>query len=241
MEHDLGAIIKAINEVGENIWLGDYERAKEVADFSLVGIEKNVEIYKLQVFADSIRKTIRESRKDAKEKKIEDIDAWITEQILERMKREERKPIENIMGVSIIRLSSLRDMLGFLIESRSQKTLGNFEEKETAQEETVRKGEKYRFSIRGFPGRWEVRAVLADSVRQWNFEELRDRLSGFTLSIAESKSELSKAFEVFSQSMYAEIFVQDRQIEFLIKAHAVEDVRQRIEKLVETVIKFLIT
>jgi SpoVK/Ycf46/Vps4 family AAA+-type ATPase len=242
MGYDVGVVINAINEVDENIWLGDYKKAKEIADLNLADLEKDVEIYQSQALARDLRRIIRESKKDAREKKIEDVDSWITERIIERMKDAERKPIDNLVGILIIHLTSLRDMLEFLIKSRAQKTLGSSRENQTGQEEILRMGEKCRFTIRSLPDRWEVRAILDEPARQWNLNELKNRLPDFGFSASEvSKDRLSGTLQIFSRELYADILVQERQIEFSVRSAKKEEIEDRIQKLMETVTKSLVT
>jgi len=242
MGYDVGVVVNAINEVDENIWLGDYKKAKEIANRNLAGIEKDVEIYQSQDFARDLRRIIRESKKGTRERKIEDVDSWITERIVERMKEAERKPIDNLVGILIIHLTSLRDMLDFLIESRGQKTLENSRENGTVREEILRIGEKCRFTIQSLPDRWEVRAILDEPVKQWNLNELKSRLPDFGLSAAEaSKNRLSGTLEIFSQELYADILVQEKQMEFSVRSVKKENTEERIRKLVETLTIFLVT
>lgn len=158
------------------------------------------------------------------------------------MEREKRNPIDNIIGVLIIRLSKLSEMLDYIVGSTAQKTLENFKEKDLDRGETLQRREKYKFAVQRFPDRWEVRAISENEIQLGNLKKLGDQLKDFYLFVKKLPSgEQSRTFEVYSQSMYAEILVQAQQVEFHIRTILTDDSRQRIEKFVETVMNSLST
>jgi uncharacterized protein (DUF2267 family) len=242
MEYDLGALIRVIHDINRNIWLGDFDKAKEIANIFLEKISKQMEIEGFLNFAGNLRKLIRDAKKEAQEKEIEDIDFWVTKRVSEKMEREKRNPIDNIIGVLIIRLSKLSEMLDYIVGSTAQKTLENFKEKDLDRGETLQRREKYKFAVQRFPDRWEVRAISENEIQLGNLKKLGDQLKDFYLFVKKLPSgEQSRTFEVYSQSMYAEILVQAQQVEFHIRTILTDDSRQRIEKFVETVMNSLST
>jgi hypothetical protein len=241
MEYDVGALIRVINEVNDNIWLGDFDKAKEIIGLSLEEISKHTDTQRSMNFSYNLRKAIRDAKKDAKERRIEDGDIWVTKKISERIELEGLDLIDNIVGVLFIRLSRLREMLDYIIKSKTQMTLDNIKETDNDQGEAIQRRDKYRFAVRRFLDRWEVRAILENHIQRWDLKELKSQFKDFGLFVEQlPEGEQTRTFEVYSQNMYAEILVQDNQIEFSIRTIATEDSRQRIEKLVEIVMTFFV-
>lgn len=240
MIEDIGDILVAINEVGDSIWLGDFETAKHVADLNLAELSNRFKLEKLETVALNLRRYIREWRKNAKEKNIEDIEGFVTDQLFEKMQAEEIAPENNIRGVLVIRLSNLRDTLDYILKSKEQKTLDSFKEKDTEQEEIFKNKGRYRYLIRKLPTRWDVRVVLTKSVLQWNLEGLKNNLREKDFTISDSqRNESSVTFTVFSNNLFAEILAQDKQIELSIRAIEEENNMNKIEKFVVNVVDLL--
>jgi uncharacterized protein (DUF2267 family) len=63
MEYDLGALIRVIHDINRNIWLGDFDKAKEIANIFLEKISKQMEIEGFLNFAGNLRKLIRDAKK----------------------------------------------------------------------------------------------------------------------------------------------------------------------------------
>jgi len=239
MIDDIGDILVAINEVGDSIWLGDFETAKHVADLNLAELSNHFKLKKIETVALNLRRNIREWRKNAKEKNVEDIEGFVTDQLFEKMQAEET-PENNIRGVLVIRLSNLRDTLEYILKSKEQKTLDSFKEKDTEQEEIFQNKGTYRYLIRKLPTRWDVRVVLTKSVLQWNLEGLKNKLREKDFTISDSqRNESSVTFTVFSKNLFAEILAQDKQIELSIRAIEEENNMNKIEKIVVIVVDLL--
>jgi len=238
MEHDLSFIIMAINEVNNSIWLGDFKKAAEIAGLNLDIISK-LEISELQRVAIDLRKIIRQIRKDAKEMKIENRRLWVAEQVSKEIEKKELNPIKNIFGVLVIHLFNLRETIGYLMEAKSQATLENFSDKSSEEERFLQETNRYRYAIRRLPDKWEVRAILDKTASLWDLGKLREELSNYGFWMEEiSKGRPSRTFELYSQNMYVQVLGQENQVEISIYTPAA-DAKQRVNKIVETILKIL--
>lgn len=240
MEYDLGHAIKAINEIRDNIWLGDLKAAKEIADRNLENIHAQLDISELENAATMLRKIIYKTRRDAREKNVKNKRLWVAEQVFEEMKKDEIDSVKNIFGVLTIHLSNLKETASYLSGAKAQRTLETFEEKSLEEEQVSRKNKRYRYSLYRLPGKWEVRAVLDTPARTWDLRKLGDQLLNYNLSMEEvSKRDASRIFELYSRDMYIQVLGQEKLMEILIRAPAREDVEKRVRKVVETILSSL--
>jgi len=238
LEHDLSFIITAINDVNNSIWLGDFKKAVEIANLNLEIVSK-LGIPELQRVAIDLRKIIRQIRKDAKEKKTENRRLWVAEQVSKEIEKKELNPIKNIFGVLVIHLFNLRETIGYLMEAKSQATLENFSDKSSEEERFLQETNRYRYAIQRLPDKWEVRAILDKTASLWDLGKLREELSNYGFWMEEiSKGRPSRTFELYSQNMYVQVLGQENQVEISIYTPAA-DAKQRVNKIVETILKIL--
>ena len=239
-DYELEPVIEAINGVYDNIWLGDFEAAKELAESNLKKIRAQLDLSELEKTATELRKNIQKMRKDAREKGIKNRRLWVADMLSKEMEKEELDPIKNIFGVLTIHLSSLKEAVSYLIEVQAQRTIESFAAKNLEKERVFRRSERYRYAIQRLPDRWEVRAVLDTPAHVWDLGKLRDRLVNYDLSIEEvSKKAFSSIFELYSREMYIQVLGQEKLVEILIHTPTTKDVKERVSKVVETIVSSL--
>lgn len=239
MEHDLSFIIKAINDINNSIWLGDFKKAVEIADLNLRILSK-LEISELQRTAIELREIIRQIRKDSKEKEIENRRLWVAEQVSKEMEKKELNAVKNIFGVLAIHLLNLRETIRYFMEATSQVTLEDSSKKDLEEERFLKETNRYRYTIQRLPDKWEVRAILDKTASLWNLENLRRELSNYNFWIEEiHKRRPSRTFELYAQDMYVQVTGQENQVEMSIYTPATTDARQRVNKITETILKLL--
>lgn len=240
MEHDLGSIIKAINDINNSIWLGDFKKAVEIADLNLEILSK-FEISEFQRTAIELREIIRQIRKDSKEKGIKNRRLWAAEQLSKEMEKKGLNAVKNIFGVLVIHLFNLRETIRYFMEATSQATLEDFSKKDLEEERFLKETNRYRYTIQRFPDRWEVRAILDKTASLWDLENLRRELSSYNFWMEEiHKRGSSRTFELYSQDMYVQVTGQENQFEMSVYTPATTDMRQRINKITETILKLLV-
>ena len=241
MEYDLSLIIKAINEVNDNIWLGDFEKAKQIAVSNLKRISPQLEISAFQEIADELRRTIREIRKTARETGVEKKRLWVAEQVAKDIVEKEVEPLENIYGVLAIHLSSLKDAVSHLLALSNQSTLERLAERGFEKESLQRK-ERYRYAIRRLPDRWEVRAILDTPAVSWDLVKLGDRFSNFNVSLEEAlQDRASRTFELYSRDMYIQVIGQENRVEIVIYTPGqVPNVERRVSNSANAILNTLI-
>lgn len=240
MEYDLGSVIKAINEIRDNIWLGDLKEAKKIADLNLANIRAKLDTSELEDNAMKLREIIQKTRRDARQKGVENKRLWVAEQVFGEMKKRELDPTKNIFGVLTIHLSNLRETASYLIQTKAQRTLETFKGKNLEEDRILRKTQKYRYALQRLPDRWEVRAVLDTPALAWDLTKLRERLLNYDFSIEEvSKGNFSRIFKLYSRDMYIHVLGQQKLVEILIHAPPTEDVEKRVSKVVEIIINSL--
>lgn len=240
-EHDLDLVIETINQVYDNIWLGDLETAKKIADTNLMKIQSQVNLSELKMRATKTREILRKMKKKAREKGIKERRLWVAEKLLKALKKQEFDPIKNIYGVLVIHLLSLKEAATNLIEAQAQKTMESFTEKGLEKGQVLQKGERYRYSIRSLPDRWEVHAILDRPAHAWNLGELRDQLVNYDMSIREvSKRAFSTVFEIYSRDMYIQVLGQEKLVQILIRAPVTKDAEGRVSRMVGTIVSSLV-
>jgi len=239
MEYDLAFVMSAINEVNESVWLGDYKKAIETADINLE-TAKRLELIGFEKTANEIRGIIKQVRKEAKQEKIKNRRLWVAGKVSKTIEEKQLDPVKNLFGAMLIHLRDLREAIAYLLESKSQTTMESYGDKIPQEGDSLQRTDRYRYSIQRFPDRWEVRAILDIGVLQWNVGKLREELPGYGFSIEEVlKERPSRTFELYSQEMYAQIIGQDNQVGISIYTPDTPDARQRVRKIIETILKTL--
>lgn len=237
MEQDLAFLIRAINEVKENIWLGDYHKAIETADANM-DIAKRFEFIECENTSNEIRQILRHFRKEAKQKNLKNRRFWVAEKVSKTIEERKLDSQKNLFGSLLIYLSDLREAMAYLSEIKSQTTMERYADKIPQEGDSLQRTDHYRYSIQRFPDRWEVRSILDMGVLQWNLEKLREELSDYAFSIEEiPKERPSRTFELYSREMYVQVVGQDNQVEITIYTPDTPDARQRIHKIIETILK----
>lgn len=240
MEYNLEPVIKAINEVNDNIWLGDFKKAREIANSNLKTIRKQLRISELQETATKLKAILQEIRKTAREEEVEKRRLWVAEEIFKIMKEKELNPIENFYGVLTMHLADLMETVGYLIEAKSQATLEGLPEKGLEEDRFLRITETYRYAIQRLPDRWEVRAILDTPASSWNLKSLKDQLSEHRVLVEETaKTRLSKTFQLYSQDMYVQAVGLGNQAEFSLYTPATADAKRKVRKIIEIIIRTL--
>lgn len=239
MEYDLAFVIRAINEVNDNIWLGDYKKAIEIADLNLDAAKK-LEFVEFEKTANEMRRTIQQVRKEAKQKKIKNRRFWVAERVSKTIEEKQLDPVKNLFGALLIHLSDLREAIVYLMETKSQTTMESYPDKISEEDDSLQKTDRYRYAVQRLPDRWEVRAILGRSASQWDLGKLGEELSNYGFSIEEVfKERPSRTFELYSQNMYAQVLGQENEAEISIYTSGTLDARQRVRKIVETVLRIL--
>lgn len=236
-KYDLEPVIEAINEVYDNIWLGDLKTAKKVAQTSLRKMQSLADLSELKKTAIELRRIIYKKRKDAREKGIKHRRLWVADRLFEELAKEEFEPIKNIYGVLAIHLSHLKEAVIYLTEAQSQRTIEGLVEKDLEKERDFQRSERYRYAIQRLPDRWEVRAILDTPADVWDLRKLRHRLANYDMSIEEvSRRAFSNIFEIYSRDMYIQIVGQGKLVEISVHTLTTEDAKERVSEIVETII-----
>ncbi len=239
-EYNLEPVIEAINEVYDNIWLGDWEAAKKLAKLKLEKIHQEFDLSDLDKTATELREILQRIRRDAREKGVENRRLWVAERLSEEMEKEELNPVKNIFGVLTIHLSSLEEAVTYLIEAKAQRTMENFGEMEEEKERVFRKNEGYRYSFQRLPDRWEIRAILDTPAKAWDLEKLRTRLWDYDFSMEEvSRKTFSSIFELYSKDMYIRVIGQEKLTEIQVHSPATKDVEKKLSRVIETIMNSL--
>lgn len=224
-------------------YLGVYEISGQYFCEKQVEISRKIgqpEISETQEIAAKLRETIQEIRKTAREKEIERRRVWVAEQVFKEIEEKGLDSTKNLLGVLIIHLSTLRETVGYLTETKAQTPLESFPEKILEEEHILRRTNRYRYTIQRLPDRWEVRAILNTPASSWNLEELRNQLSTYGVSIEEVPKDRSlRSFELYSRDMYIQVFGQENQVEISIRTPATEDAKIRVSNIIETIISTL--
>jgi len=238
MEYDFVSVIRAINEVNENIWLGDLKKAVEIADSNLKVVK--IETAEPERADAKLSRILKQKRKEAKQKDVKNRRLWVAEQLSKTAEKIEIDMVENLFWVLYSSLSDLREAIAYLVESSSQTTMETFADRSAEDEPQLQTADRYRYIVQRLPDRWETRAILNDVPSQWDVARLRSALSDYGLSVAEiSKGRYSKVFELYSRDMYAQVLSQDNQVEILVYTPETPDAKQRVYKIVEVVLRVL--
>jgi hypothetical protein len=239
MEKDPAFLIRAINEVKESIWLGDYAKAIETADSNL-DVAKRFEFIEFENTANEVRQILRQFRKEAKQKNMKNRRFWVAEQVSKSIEEKKLDSQKNLFGSLLIYLYDLREAIAYLSEIKSQTTMETYADKTQQEDDSLQRTDRCRYSIKRFPERWEVRSILDKDVLQWNTEILRKELPDFVFSIEEApKERRSTTFEIYSREMYAQVVGQDNQVEMSIYTPGTPDARTRVRKVIETILNTL--
>jgi hypothetical protein len=239
----LELIFKTINGINDNIWLGDLETANSFAQSNLDKIRDRIDISAFEKTANKAKRILQEIRKKAKDKDIKDSRLWVATMVSSEIEKRELNPIRNIFGVLTIYLSNLIEAVGYLIEAKSQRTLGEFADKASEKGRIFRDRKEYRYAMERLPDKWEVRAIVDVPPRRWNLEKLTARLSKYDLMMeVVSEKEFSIQFELYSRSMYILLLGGEKRVSMLIHSPMKEeDVEKRITEVVETILSSLTT
>lgn len=239
-EYDLGPIIGTINLVYDNIWVGDLETAKKLAETNLMKIQKELDLSKIKRSATELKELIQRVRKDAREKEVKERRLWVTDRLSEVLKKEEFQPIENIYGILAIHLVSLREAVTYLIEAQAQQTSESSGEKNSEKEEVFQRKERYKCRIQHLPDRWEVRAFLDTPTHAWDLRKLKGTLAQYNFAIeVVSKTDSSRILELYSRDMYIQVLGQDRLVEMLIRPRPTKKVSEKVDSVIEKIISSL--
>jgi len=198
MSEEISYVMSAINQIYDNLWIGDIKIAFEVATQAL----QQGKIEKLVEAAEMAKKLITFLRIEAKEKEIEDKEDWVTESFLKRL--EDISIDDAIAGVMMVHLSNLKAALNYLVESGKIKPL--LEEEEPSQ---LRKEKRYKCVVISQPPKFEVKALLDTSFSVPNFERLKKVAEelGLNPTILE-KSKAAMTLRFFSGNEFVEVIAQ---------------------------------
>jgi len=236
MEYNFASVIGALNEVNDNIWLGDLRKAVEIAELSLEKAKKD-ETFSAQETANKVKSILKQVRKDAREKNAINRRLWVAEQVSLAVKEGQINPVENLYGVLLRNLSDLKEAIDFLIKIKSQTTLINYREEKTEDSFEVQKAEGYRYIVQRHPQNWDVRAILDRSPSKWYIEELKKSLFSFGFQISELYDDKSsRTFELYSNDMYAQVLSHENRVEMTIFTIETQESRQKIGKILETIL-----
>ena len=239
----LELIFKTINGINDNIWLGDLETAKNLAQSNLDRIRDRLDISAFKKTANEGKRILQEIRKKAKDKDVEDRRLWVATMVSSEIEKRELNPIKNIFGVLTIHLYDLIEAVEYVIEAKSQKTLEEFTDKTSEKGRIFRDLNEYRYAMQRLPDKWEVRAIVGVSPIRWNLQKLKSRLSKYDLVMeVVSKKDFSIQFELYSQSMYLRVLGGEKRVGMLIHSSMKkEDIEKRIIEVVETILGSIIT
>lgn len=238
-EHDLGPVIEAVNQIHDNLWLGDLEAAKEIAVANLAKIQHEIGILDVVQTAKDTRNNIRKLQEDAKKKGVRDKRLWVADRFCKKFE-EEYEPLRNIYGILAIHLSHLKEAILPLIRARTQKTMESFADKNLEGEPIFQRTERSRYAIQSLPDRLEVRAILSKPVRSWDLRRLRERFPERNIVVEEvSREGLSNLFRVYSSNMFIRVLRQRNLVEIQIHTPTTEDVKQRVSKVIEAIVSCL--
>jgi|GEM_PF-2789976 len=241
MDFDTSDLIRAINETNDNIWLGDFNRAKEIVDSKLEKIGQN-DILVLENAAQEIRRKTYELRRIARKNGIKKKRSWVLAQLFQDLAKKEIDPVKSITGVCVINLLGLKEMIGLLTERSSQKRLDETEnnQKEERMVHTDKLGNRY--SLDRLSDRWDVRAILNKRVQPLERSKIR-KLSVERGAFLEVKSEglRSNVFELFGRDIYAQTVGLNKHVEISMRVPKSEDEENKVIKFVEEILDALIS
>lgn len=241
-EHGPGLIVEAINEIYDNIWLGDWKTADRLARSSLEEIRKQLDISYLVKTAIEVRRILLDLRKEARDKGIENKRLWVADRLSKEIEEKQLDPIKNILGVLALHLTRLGEAVNYLIQAQSQRTMKDFAEKDVRKGRVFQSRDKYRYAVQSLPDRWEVHAVLDMPAKAWNLKKLRSRLLEYDLIMEEiSKKTFSSIFELYSRDMYIRVLGSEKRVDMLVHAPKTREVEKRIVGIVETILDSITT
>lgn len=241
-EHGPGLIVEAINEIYDNIWLGDWKTADRLARSSLEEIRKQLDISYLVKTAIEVRRILLDLRKEARDKGIENRRLWVADRLSKEIEEKQLDPVKNILGVLALHLTRLGEAVSYLIQAQSQRTMKDFAEKDVRKGRVFQSRDKYRYAVQSLPDRWEVHAVLDMLAKAWNLKKLRSRLLEYDLIMEEiSKKTFSSIFELYSRDMYIRVLGSEKRVDMLVHAPKTREVEKRIVGIVETILDSITT
>jgi hypothetical protein len=212
MGQSLHPLLKAINEVNDNLWLGDYERAIEIAT---VGLSEKKEFVGAISSASKAKKLLKDKRKEGRQKeKGTTRRLWVATEVANAIEKERLDPVQNITGVLFDQLSDIKDMLVFFAEAESHEKYDNIDE--TAKKREISYGKGYRFSIQRIANKWDVRALLDKPYSQ---EKESKRLDFGQNNYSVSEKHYAKSgtyFDMFSNDSYCQLTINGNQVTLTI-------------------------
>jgi len=241
-EHGPGLIVEAINEIYDNIWLGDWKTADRLARSSLEEIRKQLDISYLVKTAIDVRRILLDLRKEARDEGIENRRLWVADRLSKEIEEKQLDPVKNILGVLALHLTRLGEAVSYLIQAQSQRTMKDFAEKDVRKERVFQSRDKYRYAVQSLPDRSEVHAVLDMPAKAWNLKKLGSRLLQYDLIMEEiSKKTFSSIFELYSTDMYIRVLGSEKRVDMLVHAPKTREVEKRIVGIVETILDSITT
>lgn len=240
MEDDFGFIISTTNEIYENIWLGDLKAARNSARASIEKFGKRPDLSELESATAKMKAILKEARSEAREKEVKNRRLWVSERVSEEVRKTELDSTKSILGVLWIHLQSLAEAVDFLIKAETQRTLNDLGERNMAERQILRKGDRHRYSINRLPDGWEVRAIIDASVDAWDLKKLRSMLPESFLIEETLRKTPSDLVELYSRDMYLQILRQGRVVKITIHAPKAVEIENRIDNVVETIVSSLI-
>jgi len=239
-EHGPGLIVEAINEIYDNIWLGDWKTADRLARSSLEEIRKQLDISYLVKTAIDVRRILLDLRKEARDEGIENRRLWVADRLSKEIEEKQLDPVKNIIGVLTLHLTRLGEAVSYLIQAQSQRTMKDFAEKDVRKERVFQSRDKYRYAVQSLPDRSEVHAVLDMPAKAWNLKKLRSRLLEYDLIMEEiSKKTFSSIFELYSRDMYIRVIGHEKLTEIQVHAPVTKDVEKKLSRVIETIMNSL--
>jgi hypothetical protein len=241
METNLSPIIKAISEVNDNIWLGDLEKAIEVAEKNL---HETAKIANNAIEASrKTKKILKENRQLAHQSNKQAIEDrfWVAEHVAKTIKDQNIDSRLNLYGVLLNQLSDLKDSLNYLISAKSQTTLDIKKEKQSKNNLEILQGQDYRYSIQRYPNRWDIRILLEkSSTTLIDRDKLRALLSNQGYSAVERYTkELVTNLDLFSQEMFAQVLMQDNQISISMVIGENLIIKEKVDEIVKNIISVI--
>jgi hypothetical protein len=244
MEHDIGSLMKTVSGVNDYIWLGDFERAKKLIKSYLESLGKESKISDLEDIANSTREKILEIRRTARENKVENKRAWVFDELVKELVKEETDPLPNLCGVLAIQLSGLEKLVDAASKTSQQKTLKNFQEgrpKDSIDQRIIWKGDRYGYSLDYHIDRWEARAIMNRIIESPDISRARSAFEADNFRIDEApKEQAANILEFYSMGMYAQLIGLERYVQISIRMPRTESDKTRVKKIVESMLDSLI-
>jgi hypothetical protein len=240
MEYNIGSLVKTINIIYDNIWLGDLKEAERITDSYLESLGDESKISDFESAAHKIRKKILEIRRSARKSDVKNKRAWVSEKLSEELIKEKIDPAANLFGVLIIQLLGLEKLINAAVKTIQQKTLEDFKGNRT-DERITRKGERYAYALEYHIDRWETRAVVNRDIELLNLSKVRKIFDANNIRLEEAPGEQrALMLDFYSRDMYAQVIGLERYVQISIRMPRTESDETKVRRIVENILASLV-